>query len=442
MKLLHKLTLVNLLCFSTIITAADLVENQYDPSKTPADNGAEMLAKYVLNLGGYLGYDLKQSPTDKQNVTGGLLDISTLMLSQTNAFSTFLGSIPVDAISQAMQQFLPSTVPAAALINDFANATYLNYNNPSSTGSASVTITPLLDQPTFQKDPVSQTILNILTTPDYTSCQDYSGTWKATCPRMYQDKIMANVIGKLPPYKEVYSFEYNEPLLGQLNSNALMGPLLYSTEGSSQQPEATGTPNQQDKGLTAQNQLQQASNFILYATGAVSPGSLPKFKDYDSLLLKAKGPSNAAGKPPTAEQLRAQNTLNTYFTSLRVYAAQSSVGVSNLYYILAKRLPQNPSKNATGQVSSQAMNEFKMATWRLFNTEDANPDKQWAKQINDASPATVQKEIATLLAEINYQMYLDRQIQERILLTNSIGLIQNSRMAQPKTDFSTQDAGQ
>lgn len=55
-------------------------------------------------------------------------------------------------------------------------------------------------------------------------------------------------------------------------------------------------------------------------------------------------------------------------------------------------------------------------------------------------PATVQKEIAVLLAEINYQMYLDRQIQERILLTNSIMLLQNLKAAQPTADFSNQSS--
>lgn len=44
-----------------------------------------------------------------------------------------------------------------------------------------------------------------------------------------------------------------------------------------------------------------------------------------------------------------------------------------------------------------------------------------------ASPGTIQKEQLSLLAEINYQLYLNRQMQERILLTNSILLLQNAQ---------------
>lgn len=45
--------------------------------------------------------------------------------------------------------------------------------------------------------------------------------------------------------------------------------------------------------------------------------------------------------------------------------------------------------------------------------------------INTASPATVEKEMALLLAEINYQLYQMRQQQEKIILTNSIFLLNN-----------------
>jgi intracellular multiplication protein IcmX len=123
------------------------------------------------------------------------------------------------------------------------------------------------------------------------------------------------------------------------------------------------------------------------------------------------------------------STLANYFTSLRIYAAQSSVGMSNLYYILSKRMPQNQTgSNAT----SEALSEFTMATWRLYNPTEKNADNQWRAQINQASSATVQKEIAILLAEINYQLYLNRQQEERLLLTNTILLMQNARASQPK----------
>lgn len=129
--------------------------------------------------------------------------------------------------------------------------------------------------------------------------------------------------------------------------------------------------------------------------------------------------------------------------SLRVYAAQSSVGLSNLYYILAKRLPQNPA-GVNNSVVSQAMSEFNMASWRLVKPGSGgttSQSQQWIDTINSASSASVQKEIAVLLAEINYQLYLDRQIQERILMTHSVMLMQNTKIAKPSADLTNQDTG-
>ena len=100
--------------------------------------------------------------------------------------------------------------------------------------------------------------------------------------------------------------------------------------------------------------------------------------------------------------------------------------------MLSKRLPQNESVSENPLLTSQALSEFTMATWRLYNPADTDPSKkQWLDKINDASSATLQKEMVTLLAEINYQLYLNRQQEERLLLTNTMLLLQNARASQP-----------
>ena len=76
--------------------------------------------------------------------------------------------------------------------------------------------------------------------------------------------------------------------------------------------------------------------------------------------------------------------------------------------------------------------------WRLANGGDSTTE-QWVQKINTASSATVQKEIAILLSEINYQLYLDRQIQERMLLTNSVSLLQATKASQPNSDLTNQN---
>ena len=70
-----------------------------------------------------------------------------------------------------------------------------------------------------------------------------------------------------------------------------------------------------------------------------------------------------------------------------------------------------------------------MATRRIYNPEKNG--EQWIDQINKASPTTVEKEMALLLAEINYQLYLNRQQDERLLLTNSLLLIQSLTQNKP-----------
>ena len=432
---MSKVVLLNILCLSSLPALSD--NSNYYNNNQWNEHGSN-LVKYLQNLGGYLGYDVTHQPTDKEgrpiSVNQDLLNIPTLSLAETYVFYTFLGALPMTANAP----FIPSGVPGSNQFNKLANATfaYQQYSNPS-TGGQKVTVNSLIDQQTYQEDPVSQAVLNILGTPNYTYCMltDLSN-YQANCKLLFQNQVMNNVIGDIPPPSTYFSYDYNQQLIGQLNINSLISPMLYTTEQQNQNTTGSPTPNPNNPGLTAQNQIQEAANFIRYASGGVAPGNLPTMQAYTDLYFKAV-PSKGSNVS-VQQQIQAQNTLNNYFANLRVYAAQSSVGVSNLYYILSKRMPQNPNKVDSAPVlTSQAVSEFNMATWRLFDPK-MNTNKQWVEQLNGASSATVQKEIATLLAEINYQMYLDRQIQERILLTNSIMLIQNTRSGQPSSDFANQ----
>lgn len=431
MRLVHKLSLLSLLCLGSAPAIAALGDNQYEQQN---NTNSQNMVQYLLHLGGFLGYDLTKDPQANNNtISQTLFDAQATQLLQSYLFTTFLGSIPVNTFSQNLSQFLPTNLPDASILNAFANTTFANppYNSPSTQGG--VAVTQLVDQQTFQKDPVSQGILNILATPDSSYCMSYDGsTWTPNCSLLYQSKVMSNVIGTLPSTYAYYTYDYNQKFISQLNSNTLMSPLLYSTQSDAANTTSSGNPNPQNTGLSAQNQAQQAANFIRYVTGTVAPTTLPKLRDYDTVYSQA---TNTDGSVTQLQKMQAQARLTAYFTSLRIYAAQTSVGLSNLYYILSKRMPQNPSNS--GNPTSQAKSEFTMATWRLYNP-DLSPNKQWITQINNASPATVQKEIATLLAEINYQMYLSRQQEERLLLTNSLMLIQNTKASQPTADFSSQ----
>ncbi|ARB92414.1 type IVB secretion system protein IcmX [Legionella longbeachae] len=461
MKLPSKFALFNLLCLTTFSATADNATSLYN-SQQMSSNMQE-LVQYLQNWGQYIGYDITQSPSSTvQNfsLSQNLLNLTTTQLTQVSLFYTYLGAIPFNSFNiSSLGQFVPTDVSSAGTINPYANATFQDYSSQSTSG---VGVNQLIDQ-TGQastqgvatsssqvSDPVSQSVLNILGTPDYSYCMSYDGSsWDQGCNYLTETLVSNNVIGTLPDATTFFSYNYIQQFLGQLNSNSLTAPLMYtiqSQESSGGQQQGTA------QGLTADNQAQQAANFIRYATGGVAPIKLPNWKDYDTLYGQAIASSNNSTVSPS-QQHQAQDTLSRYLASLRTYAAQNSVGVSNLYYILSKRLPQTPKQPLTNSVqipssppTSQALNEFNMATWRIFNPENVSQsgqtgksgNTQWISQINTASSVTVEKEIAILLAEINYQMYLDRQIHERLLLTNTILLMQSLRSTAPSADFTQQ----
>lgn len=438
MKLVSKFSLIHLFCFTAFSAAADDYNNQLSQQTS---TNTQNLVQYLKNLGGFLGYDISLSPdASHQTVSQELLQLSATQLAQNYVYNTFFGALPVNTLSEAFSYFVPPSLSGSHIINPLANTTfnYQEYSNVSSAKKENMTVSNLIDQKNYQRDPVSQALLNILGTPDFTYCMNSDqSAFKTDCKLLFQDKVIANILGPLPDTYQFFSFEYNQRLVGQLNSNALLGPLLYSAENNDQ---GTGspTPKEENTGLTAQNQVQAAANFIRYASGAVTPASLPQLKTYDDIFALASTPveDNVAQQ---RKQKQAQAALGTYLANLRVFAAQSSVGIGNLYYLLSKRLPQNQSPDKNPRLTSQAMSEFQMASWRLFNP-DSSSNPQWINQLNKASAATVEKEIATLLAEINYQMYLDRQLFERILLTNSIMLIQNTKANQPKPNLELPEA--
>ncbi|STY28126.1 Intracellular multiplication protein IcmX [Legionella wadsworthii] len=478
MKLLSKRVLVNLLCFTAFPAAADNSQSLYNNSSYQTSTNTQKMVQYLQNLGSYLGFDVTTIPTQNNadySISYKLINLTTNQLAQTYQFYTLLGSIPVNTFAGStnesntgnsgnpFSQFLPNEITGASALNALANNVFQNYNNASTGTSEQVGVSNLIDQQTYQQDPVSQAVLNILGTPDYTYCMDdKSKGFVEGCSILYETLVPYKVIGTIPATDAFFTSTYIQPFLNQLNSNALTAPLMYSTQslGTGNQGQGnsnylTGGANQpggnsSNNGLTAQNQEQLAANFIRYVTGSVVPIQLPKRKDYDQLYFQA-----ATSKDKT-QQMQAEQVLAKYLAGLRTYAAQSSVGISNLYYIMSKRMPQTQQAQQNSGPMSQALTEYNMATWRLYtpgassttgagtsnplggNTGSGPQNTQWINSLNNAAPATVEKEIAILLAEINYQLYLDRQIHERLLMTNSILLLQSVRTGAPSTDFTIQ----
>ncbi|MDF1677403.1 MAG: type IVB secretion system protein IcmX [Legionellaceae bacterium] len=410
---------------SSILLMVSYTAHSADDS---GDSGTETLTEYLKNLGAYLGFDLTQ---ELQSPIATLLDVSASTLAQQYSFVTLLGAIPVNAYNDALAYFVPSNTNNYSLINDMANYTFQTqsgsgaYNTPGTGEGGGISVSALIDQPTYQNDPVSQSVLNILTTPQVTYCMNNDvNAWTDDCKYLYNTKIMTNVIGALPTPDNFFTYDYNESVMTQLNGNTLLAPLLYSTESTSSTTSSGGEDKNDDEGLTAQNQAQEAENFIRYVTRSVTPPDLPKRMEYSNLYSQATYSGSDADS--LFKKQLAQERISKYLAKLRVYSAQRSVPTSNLYSILSKRMPQKQSSDNSTQ-TSQALSEFQMATRRLYDPskKDSENTKQWIDQINEASNATVQKEIAILLSEINYQLYLSRQQEERTLATLSVMLMQS-----------------
>lgn len=465
MKLRAVLVLVNACCWAALPAAADVSLGNSGDQQTSTNT--QNLANYLLNLGYYLGYNLNNAPSPNPGegtypASVQLFNQADTLLTETLSLASFFGSIPVtmsgnsssaSSSSSTSPIFVPANTPGANMINSYANTTFSNPPYQTPQASTGISANSLADQYPYQEEPVSQTVFNILGTPDVSYCTvNVSGQSviynptnpndtgaRQTCPAlnttMFKTQILENIIGKLPNPEQFYTYETNQPLIPQLNSNTLLAPLLYSTTAPSSSTSSSGassTDTPSTAGLAAQTQAQQAANFIRYASGSIIPVSLPSYSAYSSMYTTALP---VAGKPSTPDQINAQATLSTYLTNLRVYAAQASVGAGNLYYILSKRIPQPSTSNSGASApTSEALNEYNMATRRIFNVglgqSSSGQPQQWVEQINNASSATVQKEIAVLLSEINYQLYLDRQIQERLLVTFSVLQLQSLKSSE------------
>jgi intracellular multiplication protein IcmX len=390
-----------------------------------ADDGDTADTNALLNnLGAYLGYQLVN--TYNGDPYSALLNMSSSTNIAVNLINSVFSALPVNTFNTTLSQFMPSTTSNSSYneilkpLNGLANATFSTAGYNSESESSSVSINPLIDQETYQNDPINQAILNILGTPNYTYCMNNDASaWLSSCDYLYNYNVTNNIVGNTPAPSDFFSYRYNQYVIPQLNGNTLIAPLLYDTTTS------IGGNNAATGGLNATTQVQEAANFIRYATFGTAPVEMPSYQDYSSTYTTA---TTSTGSPRTAAQ--AQNTINSFIASLRTYAALSSVPTSNLYYILSKRMPQTTPTGDKEQ-TSQALNEFIMATHRLSSQPTSSGGTSWINSINTASPATVEKEIALLLAEINYQLYLNRQQEERQLLTNSLILTIMARQQAP-----------
>lgn len=191
--------------------------------------------------------------------------------------------------------------------------------------------------------------------------------------------------------------------INSLNLNALIEPAQYGTSGY--------------------NNAENAEHFIKYLSNQYSPAPLV---DFSKIISDNK-----------LDQVLQMPSVQQYLYTLREMVASYSVGMSDLYYLYQQRVPTDTDKllgsshfqsiiksnlpeNLQKKASPLALEQW-MAEHRLVNYD---PDKTnpktvppWVVAMENATPATLQRETVYLLAEIRYEMFQDRMLRERMLAT-------------------------
>lgn len=396
----------------------------------------------LYNLGNYLGFDLTATP---QTVSSSVFKISgQKTIEQTTVSSLFY----ILSANTTFPNFFAG-ISAYKAFDAEANALFNNNNS---------TPTPYLDAPLDSSNsinPLSQSLLNILSiTPD-SNCINTSQNNSLISPCAFnyiESTEYAAALGFQNPSSILTSSTsqtgdctdglcnianfitatFLNPntgsqngsqayLLKQIDSSLFLSPLIYDTESLSSQTQSSS----EGQGLSNNSQMQAASNYVKYVSGTLFPKSLA---DQSTINTKNDTISNTNNNYQT--RMKAFHDLLGYILGLRVYAAQMSLPMQNFYESLAKRMVL-PTDSSSSQKTSQALNEFVMASYRLYTPSSSNDGgaatSAWQDMINSASPATVQKETALILAEINYQLYQMRQQQEKLLLIQSSQLMNSLR---------------
>lgn len=192
--------------------------------------------------------------------------------------------------------------------------------------------------------------------------------------------------------------------ISEFNSHSLIGLVQYTDE-----------------------QAENAKKFISNVANLPTPVPLVNL----TLLSKTnKNISNITLNTPTGQ---------AYISAVLNVAASYSVAIDNLNYLYNERI-SSPTKDLgtdirslpdamKQQASPMAIDNW-IATRRLKGTPSTGATwKSWHDKIESAGPATVDREIAYLLADMLNELHKSRVLNERLLTTLSISQMQNTSSA-------------
>jgi len=198
----------------------------------------------------------------------------------------------------------------------------------------------------------------------------------------------SDTMQKPSSYSDIFSKKKDEISYDpSFNSNTVLGPETYTPE-----------------------QEQMAKYFALFNAGFGDP--IPKIQlrgltQKQILDLQANDPD-----------------FRKFLVAKRSFITNRSVGLGNIYQLIANRMPQKGLGKKAGlgnkPMSANALQDF-LATRRA-------DDAQWYADMAAASPSTIQRETLNVLVEIQKQLQQLHKDNERILLTLSTSQLQGSQI--------------
>ncbi len=114
-----------------------------------------------------------------------------------------------------------------------------------------------------------------------------------------------------------------------------------------------------------------------------------------------------------------------FLVAKRSFITNRSVGLGNIYQLIASRMPQKGLGEKAG-LGNKAISADQLQNYLATRRAD---NEQWYADMAAASPATIQRENLNVLVEIQKQLQQLHKDNNRILLTLSILQLQGSQMA-------------
>ena len=120
---------------------------------------------------------------------------------------------------------------------------------------------------------------------------------------------------------------------------------------------------------------------------------------------------------PVAIDIKGKGTIEKaeHLATMWSLVAQQSVGLSNLNYIFSRRITQKK----LGESAGMAKKDASPLEIDRYLAEKRAGAPQWFQEMETASPVTLQRETLYVLAQIQRQLFLNYQQNERILATLS-----------------------